>query len=260
MLRTMDRLPGSSQTTSRPGGWLVVRGPAGFEFTSGFDEKPLPTGAIPAAFSPNLNVGQRVANPFVDYNCTGTVNATASFVLRPTVTATTTAGAQYFKNVFHGVVANRTLGLAAGTGSLAGGVVPFDSETTQPFVTFGKFVEERVGINNRLFLIAALRNDRNSASGAKFGDISYPKVSASCVISEEPFFPKAPVLYTLRLRAAWGEAGVNPGPLAALDYYAATPVVLNNVDVPGITIGNLGNQTVKPERSRQIEVGCEATR
>jgi TonB-linked SusC/RagA family outer membrane protein len=255
--QTIDRFTGSFQTNYRPWEWLVVNGVAGLDFTSRFDEKTFPTGAIPAAFSPNLNVGQRSANPFLIYNWTGSVNATASFVLTPTVTSTTTAGVQYFKNVFHGIVASRALGLAAGTGSLTGGVVPFDSETTQPFVTFGKFFEERVGINNRLFLSGALRNDRNSAFGAKFGDIIYPKVSASWVISEEPFFPKVALLNTLRLRAAWGQSGVHPGPLAALDYFAATPVVVNNVDVPGITIGNLGNQTLKPERTRELEVGFE---
>jgi len=256
--QTIDRFTGSFQTNFRPWEWLVVHGVAGMDFTSRFDEKTFPTGAIPAAFSGSLNAGQRSANPFQLYNWTGTVDATASFVLTPTVTSTTTAGAQYFKNVFHGVVANRTLGLAAGTGSLTGGVVPFDSETTQSFVTFGKFVEERVGIQNRLFLSGALRNDRNSAFGAKFGDIIYPKVSASWVISEEPFFPQTGALNTLRLRAAWGQSGVHPGPLAALDFYNATPVLVGSADVPGITIGNLGNQGLKPERTREVEVGFEA--
>jgi len=256
--QTIDRFTGSFQTNFRPWEWLVVHGVAGIDFTSRFDEKTFPTGAIPAAFSGSLNAGQRSANPFQLYNWTGTVDATASFVLTPTVTSTTTAGAQYFKNVFHGVIANRTLGLAAGTGSLTGGVVPFDSETTQSFVTFGKFVEERVGIRNRLFLAGALRNDRNSAFGAKFGDIIYPKVSASWVISEEPFFPQTGALNTLRLRAAWGQSGVHPGPLAALDFYNATPVLVGSADVPGITIGNLGNQGLKPERTREVEVGFEA--
>jgi len=256
--QTIDRFTGSFQTNYRLWEWLVVNGVAGVDFTSRFDEKTFPTGAIPFAFSPSLNAGQRTASPFQIYNWTGSVSVAASFVLTPSVSSTTTAGAQYFKNVFHGVIANRTLGLAAGTGSLTGGVVPFDSETTQPFVTFGKFVEERVGIRNRLFLAGALRNDRNSAFGAKFGDIIYPKLSASWVISEEPFFPQTSALNTLRFRAAWGQSGVHPGPLAALDFFNATPVVVNSVDVPGITIGNLGNQSLKPERTREVEVGFEA--
>ena len=256
--QTIDRFTGSFQANYRPAEWLVVQGVAGIDFTSRFDERTFPTGAIPAAFSGSLNAGQRSANPFQIYNWTGTVDATASFVLTPTVTSTTTVGAQYFKNNFHGVVASRSLGLAAGTGSLAGGVVPFDSETTQPVVTFGKFIEERVGIRDRIFLAGALRNDRNSSFGIKFGDVVYPKLSGSWVISEEPFFPRTSRLNTLRLRAAWGQSGVHPGPLDAVQYYAATPVLVGGVDVPGITVGNLGSQTLKPERTSEVEVGFEA--
>jgi TonB-linked SusC/RagA family outer membrane protein len=256
--QTIDRFTGSFQANYRPAEWLVVQGVAGIDFTSRFDERTFPTGAIPAAFSGSLNAGQRSANPFQIYNWTGTVDATASFVLTPTVTSTTTVGAQYFKNNFHGVVASRSLGLAAGTGSLAGGVVPFDSETTQPVVTFGKFIEERVGIRDRIFLAGALRNDRNSSFGVKFGDVVYPKLSGSWVISDEPFFPRTSRLNTLRLRAAWGQSGVHPGPLDAVQYYAATPVLVGGLDVPGITVGNIGSQTLKPERTSEIEVGFEA--
>jgi hypothetical protein len=60
------------------------------------------------------------------------------------------------------------------------------------------------------------------------------------------------------LRAAWGQSGVHPGPLDGVEYYSPTPVVVNNVDVPGFTIGNLGNQKLKPERTREVEVGFEA--
>jgi outer membrane receptor protein involved in Fe transport len=256
--QTIDRFTGSFQSNFRPSEWLSVHGVAGVDFTSRFDEKTFPTGAIPFSFSPNLNAGQRAANPFQIYNWTGIVDAQASFVLTPTVTSTTTVGAQYFKNNFHGVLANRTLGLTAGTGSLTGGVVPGDSETTQPVVTFGKYVEERLGIRDRIFLAGALRNDRNSAFGVKFGGVLYPKVSGSWVISDEPFFPQTSGLTTLRLRAAWGQSGVHPGPLDAVQYYAATPVIVNGVDVPGITVGNLGSQTLKPERTSEVEVGFEA--
>jgi hypothetical protein len=42
----------------------------------------------------------------------------------------------------------------------------------------------------------------------------YPKVSASYVVSDEGFYPKA--LGTLKLRAAYGEAGRAPGAFDAL--------------------------------------------
>src|SRR2546430_11761702 len=102
---------------------------------------------------------------------------------------------------------------------------------TRRVVAFGNSMGGRGATPNRLFLTGALRNDRNSAFGIKFGDILYPKVSASWVISEEPFFPQTRGLNTLRLRVAWGQSGVHPGPLDALTFFAAPPFVVVGADV-----------------------------
>src|SRR3989441_2838275 len=253
----IDRFTGSIISNYRPQDWLTINGVLGVDFTSRFDERTFVPGAIPASFSATSSAGSRAANPFQIYNWTGTINATASFVVTPSISSTTTAGFQYFRNIFHGVLASRQ-NQTAGTGSLGGGATPADSETTQPVATLGKYVDQRVGINNRIFIDGALRSDQNSAFGVKFGNILYPKISASWVISEEPFFPQSNSVNTLRLRAAWGKSGVHPGPLDGVEYFSPTPVVVNNVDVPGFTAGNLGNRDLKPERTREVEVGFEA--
>ena len=255
--QNIDRFTGSIISNYRPQDWLTVNGVVGVDFTSRFDERTFIPGAIPAAFSATSNAGSRAANPFQIYNWTGTINATASFVVTPSITSTTTAGFQYYRNVFHGVLASRQ-NQTVGTGSLGGGVIPADSETTQPVATLGKYLDQRVGIKNRLFLDGALRSDQNSAFGVKFANILYPKFSASWVISEEPFFPQSDNVSTLRLRAAWGRSGVHPGPLDGVEYFSPTPVVVNNVDVPGFTAGNLGNRNLRPERTREVELGFEA--
>ena len=253
----IDRFTGSILPTYRPKDWLTINGALGVDFTSRFDHKTFVPGAIPASFSSTSNAGSRAANPFQIYNWTASVNATASFVLTPSINSTTTAGFQYYHNLFHGVLASRQ-NQTAGTGSLGGGVIPADSETTQPVATLGKYLDERVAIKNRIFIDGAVRSDKNSAFGIKFGNIIYPKLSTSWVISEEPFFPRSDVVNTLRLRAAWGQSGVHPGPLDGVEYFSPTPVVVNNVDVPGFTAGNLGNRTLKPERTREVELGFEA--
>ena len=255
--QTIDRFTGSILPTYRPQEWLTINGALGVDFTSRFDEKTFVPGAIPASFSATSSAGSRAANPFQIYNWTASVNATASFVLTPSITSATTAGFQYFRDIFHGVLASRQ-NQTAGTGSLGGGVIPADSETTQPVATLGKYLDERVGINNRIFFDGALRTDKNSAFGVKFGNILYPKLSVSWVISEESFFPRSDKVNTLRLRAAWGHSGVHPGPLDGQEYFSPTPVVVGNVDLPGVTAGNLGNRDLKPERTREVEVGFEA--
>ncbi|MGH7539890.1 MAG: TonB-dependent receptor domain-containing protein, partial [Gemmatimonadota bacterium] len=69
--------------------------------------------------------------------------------------------------------------------------------------TLGLFVQEQLSWKNRLFLTGALRGDDNSAFGKDFDFVTYPRFSASWVLSEEPFFDVG-LFSTLRLRAAWG--------------------------------------------------------
>jgi len=145
-----------------------------------------------------------------------------------------------------------------GTGSLGGGVIPADSETTQPVATLGKYLDQRVGIKNRLFLDGALRSDQNSAFGIKFGNILYPKISASWVISEEPFFPQSKQREYAAPAGGVGQVRRSPWPLDGVEYFSPTPVVVNNVDVPGFTVGNLGNRTLKPEAHARGRAGFEA--
>ena len=147
---------------------------------------------------------------------------------------------------------------SAGSGSLAGTVVPSVGESNNEVITLGSYVEEQVSIRDRIFLTAAVRGDDNSAFGKDFEFIAYPKFSASWVISEEPFFPAPGFLSSLRLRAAWGRSGLQPGSTDALQFFDPVAVAVDNTDAPGLTIGNLGNAQLKPERTQEIELGLDA--
>ena len=85
-----------------------------------------------------------------------------------------------------------------GFGLIAAGVLVMDPA--------GGFLEERVAFRDRLFVTGAIRSDRNSAFGADFGTVFYPKFSLSWILSEEPFFPRMSWLNSLRLRSAYGAA------------------------------------------------------
>jgi TonB-linked SusC/RagA family outer membrane protein len=258
--QTIDRFTGSLQTNYRPLAFLEAHATVGVDFTNRYDQKSFVPGAIPRSFSTNAFLGSRASNPFQIYNWTANFWGIASFDLTPTLTSSTTVGFQYFHDLFHGVLGTRqTCSLGTDAGSLDVCVLPqTDSETTQEFVTIGRFAEERLGWKNRLFLTGALRSDDNSAFGHTFGNIRYPKVSASWVISEEPFFPTVGWLSSLRLRGALGASGLHPGPLDALRYYVFTPVVLSSTDVAGVTAGGLGNPGLKPERTNEWEAGFDA--
>ena len=255
--QNIDHFTGSLQANYRPLNWLEAHAVIGTDFLSRYDENTTFPGIIPASFNPSANQGNRNANPFQIYNWTGNFYATASFALTPTLNSTTSGGLLYYHLRNHGVLAGVQT-LTSGTNSLSGGVIPSANEQTLETVTIGRFAEERLGYKNRLFVTGALRSDDNTSFGKRFGNILYPRLSMSWVASEEPFFPKPGWLGALKLRAAYGSSGLHPGPTDALQFFNPTPVVINNTDVPGITIGSLGNAALKPERTNETEAGFDA--
>jgi hypothetical protein len=114
------------------------------------------------------------------------------------------------------------------------------------------------GLWDRLFLTAALRADDNSAFGQSFNSVLYPKGGVSWVISDEAFFPKGSTLNNFRLRAAYGASGLQPGTNDAQQSLSGATSTLSGVNVPGLIVNNLGNDSLKPERSAELELGFDA--
>jgi TonB-dependent starch-binding outer membrane protein SusC len=120
-------------------------------------------------------------------------------------------------------------------------------------ITGGVFLQEMLGWRDRLFLTAGARADKYSAFGSRIGVQVYPKVSMSYVVSEEPFFPKS-LASSLKLRAAYGEAGRAPGAFDALRTYNA----VGWGGQPAFRTNTVGNADLGPERSREVELGFDA--
>lgn len=96
-----------------------------------------------------------------------------------------------------------------------------------------------------------------TARSARTSRRFYPKLSASWVISDEPFFPTSGFLSQLRFRAAYGASGVQPGTIDAVQYFSATGVLGESGEVPGLVFSTLGNANLRPERSTEIEAGLD---
>ncbi len=124
----------------------------------------------------------------------------------------------------------------------------------------GGYVEEMVGVNDRLFLTAAARMDGSSAFGKDLKGTVYPKFGASWVVSSEPFMPRVPHLNELRVRAALGASGQQPEPAWIQPTFNRTQAVTNNGEIiTGYSVGDLGNPDLRPERTREIEFGLDAS-
>jgi len=140
-----------------------------------------------------------------------------------------------------------------GEPTLSSGALSLSFEERIREINAGVFAQNRLGFGDRLFLTTGLRVDGNSAFGESLGLQLYPKVSASYVLSDEPFWNEN--WGTLKLRAAYGHAGRAPGAFDAVRTWQ--PTQLGNQ--PGFLPGNLGNSELGPERTEEFETGFDAS-
>lgn len=136
-----------------------------------------------------------------------------------------------------------------------GAVLPYRAENRYAQTNAGMFLQEMIGLNDRLFLTAGLRVDGNSAFGDDFGLQPYPKLSAAYVLSEESFWPRQ-YLDGFKLRAAVGESGKAPPTFAKLRTWSS---ISGDEGQPGFTPSDIGNPDIGPERTREYEVGFDAS-
>ena len=138
---------------------------------------------------------------------------------------------------------------------ISGSLRQITDVNSQRVINAGFFGQQQIGWRDLLFVTAGLRVDGNSAFGQSFGLQTYPKLSASYVISDESFWP-AKFIETLKLRAAVGESGKAPG---AFDASRTWNPVAAEGGLSGFTPGQLGNPNLGPERTRETEGGFDAS-
>jgi TonB-dependent starch-binding outer membrane protein SusC len=251
----VQRLIGGLVSNWTPLSWLAVNGTFGADVDHRNDNETLPP-AVLSVDQPSLDGYRSVQRAIID-NYTSSVNASATYVYSPALKFVSTAGTQFTDVSFTRTDAFGAK-LLAGTNSLAGTTARFSvSETNSDVRTLGFLGREEVAWADKLFVAAGIRTDRNSAFGANFARVYYPSLSASWVVSEDSHFPKIPSISSLRLRAASGSSGQNPGYLAAEQYYTPVAVVVRGADVPAFTVGSNGNPNLKPEKSTETEGGFD---
>ena len=251
----VERFLGSIGANWQAMSWLTVVGTTGVDYFNRRNKQTVPPNKV---FFGSLPEGQRQANTTDVWNYTANGSATANFSLTPAVRSTTTLGVQFTQETIQG---NRAFGakLLAGTGSLQGTAARFGvGEANTDNKTLGALLQQQISWRDRLFATAAIRTDNNSAFGENFGWITYPAVSLSYVISEEPFFPQTEALSSLRLRAAYGQSGQRPNFRDAITFFNTQTITAGGTDFAGVTVGGTGNPDLRPELSREYELGFES--
>src|SRR5438874_4766831 len=244
--QTDDRLIVGASATWVPCGWMSHK------FTFGYDRAAM-SGEV---FHPYHFVFDTTGNiSELDWQSeTVTLDYAASAQAQPTndFKATFSVGGQLVHPADARVdgYGHRLPGPGKQTLSRAAERFVFDSG--QEVKTGGFFLQSLLAWKDRYFLTGGLRVDGSSAFGSSFGLQTYPKLSASYVISDEPFWPAA--LGTAKLRAAYGFAGRAPGVFDAVRTWTAGAFAGQTAFLPD----NLGNPALGPEKSGEMEVGIDA--
>ncbi len=174
----------------------------------------------------------------------------------PNIMFRTTGGLQFENRHQNNVLVN------------ANGLVPTQSSidqaaSVQVFQTIAKqrergfFLQEEIDLNDRIYLTAAMRGDASSTSGDTEKYSLYPKASASIRLSQYNFWQGlAGIAPEFKLRAAYGETGNLPKANAKF-----SNLITENIGgLTGLRPATLtGDPNLKPERTKEIEVGFDAT-
>lgn len=252
----INRFTGSLTLNHRPLDWLTQRLITGIDYS---DENaqalvryaPANLASFALANATGL-INQTLSSTSVvtaDYSATAKVNVTHA------LTSSSSLGGQFYRTEADASTLGGMGFPGSGLNLISATATALPSTQTQTInTTIGGYGQEELGFNDRLFLTAALRVDNNSAFGSNFKWITYPKLSGSWVVNEEPWWHVG-VVNTLKLRAAFGESGRAPAAFTALRTY-------NPVQGPGgtnaFTAGSYGNSNLQPERGKETEAGFEA--
>jgi TonB-linked SusC/RagA family outer membrane protein len=252
----IHRFTGSATFNHHPVSWFTQRLVVGLDYTDE-DGRGLERFAPPELAPFTLgNAAGRIGQTLsatslttLDYNGTVKVNLT------PAITSSSSLGGQWYRTALHQSFLGGIGFPGPGITTVSGTATALPSTQGDTInTTIGGYGQEEIGLHDRLFLTGALRVDNNSAFGDQFKWITYPKLSASWIVSEEPFW-NVHFVNSLKLRAAYGESGRAPLAFSALRAYLP-------VQGPGgsnaFTAGSYGNPNLKPERGKETEVGFEA--
>ena len=251
----VDRMTFSLQLNHQPFAWLRHRLTVGPDIANNNSSQLVYRDAT--GYNPFFaaSLGQKQSKALRSLFYTVDYGASADWTITPNIVASTSAGAQYYSKQFEQQTSQGFEFPIPGPGNVGSGARREAAELYQENKTFGVYAQEQLAWKNRLFITGALRADGNSAFGENFDAAYYPKFSASWVLSEEPFFSTSNLISQLKLRAAWGRAGLQPDVFSAIQTYQA---VVGFQGLGAVTPRNFGNADLQPEIGEETEAGFDA--
>lgn len=249
--RVSDRFLGSMTSTYVPADWVSLDATVAYDMRTRLDRDFYAKGFRTTTVNTAANLGNASLNNRREESMNGAAGATfrrqftsdlsAKLQTRGTfeqdvLQTLSTAGQQFIvKDVFtlSNTSTNKT-----------------NSSSGQTIKRMGLFAGANLEYKNRYILDGTLRYDGSSLFGAGNRWAPFGRVSGVWRVSEESFW-KVPHISDFRLRASSGSAGSSPSFSAQYETYSC--------NATGCSLGQAGNPNLKPETTREIEVGSDFT-
>lgn len=248
----------TSTLSYQPLSWLQTRAVVGLDQNQGYSTRfaRFGEGTITGWGPPGQTGGKDLnRNNFSRYSVD--LGANATFDPFSTINLRTSVGVQWFKDTQYQTI-GRGYSIPPGVTTPNAGAIQISQENTEENAFYGAFVEQSIAHRDKLFLKLQLRTDQASAFGRGAGNTTYPGASLSYVISDEDWFPKGRFgISNLRLRTAYGQAGVQPTTTAALQFQSAFTAPIGGTEQPALRLANIGNADLKPEVTTETEFGFD---
>ncbi len=168
----------------------------------------------------------------------------------------TSAGVQ-FENQDLNNVLTQARGLNLGQTNIDQGANLTAFQTITKQYDRGFYLQQEVDLKQKIYLTASVRGDASSSHGDTDKYFFYPKASASVRLSQLNFWKGLSSFSDeFKLRLAYGETGNSPPPNGKFTTYV--PVNVDNRSGL-IVIARRGNAGIKPERTKEIETGFDAS-
>lgn len=255
--RDMNRFTGSATLTHRPYSWFTHKAVIGTDILNETNTVLFPRQVEGANHDFGaLSLGDlEVDRPNRQYN-TLDYAASVDYSFGENFTLKSSVGAQYYARSEEIVRGTGRIFPAPQITTLSGAAQTTGQQTFVENKSMGFYLQQEMGLNDRIFLTAAVRGDDNSAFGTNFEAAVYPKFSATWVLSEEAFWGDySDIVNQFRLRSAWGKAGRQPDTFAAVTLYRPEVGPAGN---PAVSTDVLGNADLGPEVSTELELGFDA--
>ena len=244
----VNRYTGSVSLVLTPTSQWSIDAVAGYDGYShvarGF--KPVGTVSTPNGFSRRGDLNTTLVN--------ADVNTQYRLPLTESISSNTGAGFTYQYSKSETII-NQAGNLGPIVETVDGGTITSSSDVISERSVTGAYLQETIGLNDRIFVTVAGRVDGSSVFGEDENTQFYPKAGGSWILSEEGFWPKS-AIGEMKIRTSYGQSGnlTGIGPFERFTNYNPVPFLGETGLVPS---PRLGDESIKPETQTEIEFGFD---